>query len=160
VRAALAHVAVDALGSVGAMGAAGLILAFDWTRADAIVSAGIACLVAYSGWSVLKETTSILLESAPAHLDVVEVERAIRAVPGVADAHDLHVWRISDAFDALSVHVVLSDGSHGVEVCRDVARCLEERFGLEHVTVQPEAPLPSEMVVLRLSRDGPNAGAR
>ncbi len=155
VRAAFAHVATDAVGSVGAMGAAGLVLAFDWRRADAVASMAIAALVAWSGWRVLRETTSILLEAAPAHLDVASIEERIRACPGVGAVHDLHVWRISERFDALTVHVVLADGFHGVEVCRDVARCLKEQFGLEHVTVQPEAPLPEELVGLRRSQDGP-----
>jgi cobalt-zinc-cadmium efflux system protein len=159
VRAALAHVAVDALGSTGAMAAAGLVLAFGWRRADSVVSIGISILVAYSGWRVLRETTGILLEAAPGNIDVVAVEREILACSGVAGVHDLHVWRISDQFDALTAHVTLADGSHGVEVCRDVARRLEEVFGLEHVTVQPEAPPPVEIVCLRSSRDGRRLGA-
>jgi len=154
VRAALAHVLVDALGSIGAMSAAGLVLAFGWRRADSAVSILISLLVAYTGWGVLKETTGILLEAAPGDIDVAAVEREILRCSGVAGVHDLHVWRISDRFDALTAHVTLADGAHGVEVCRDVARRLEESFGLEHVTLQPEAPPPIEIVCLRSSRDG------
>jgi cobalt-zinc-cadmium efflux system protein len=154
VRAAFTHVAMDALGSLGAMAAAALILAFGWHRADSAVSVGIAALVAYSGWRVLRETTGILLEAAPGHIDVAAVERAIVECPGVGGVHDLHVWRISDRFDALTVHVTLANGAHGVDVCREVARRLHGAFGLEHVTVQPEAPAPDEIVGLRSSRDG------
>jgi cobalt-zinc-cadmium efflux system protein len=154
VRAALAHVALDAVGSLGAMLAATLILLFDLRRADSIVSMGIAVLVAYGGWRVLREATSILLEAAPGHIDVEAVERSILQCEGVSAVHDLHVWRISDAFDALTVHVTLANGAHGVDVCRGVARHLKEAFGLEHVTVQPEAPPPEEIVRLRSSRDG------
>jgi cobalt-zinc-cadmium efflux system protein len=154
VRAAFAHVAMDALGSLGAMSAAGLILAFGWRRADAGVSVGIAVLVAYSGWRIIRETTSILLEAAPGHIDVAAVEQAILACEGVGGVHDLHVWRISDRFDALTAHVTLRSGAHGVDVCRDVAKHLEATFGLAHVTVQPEAPAPLEIVSLRASRDG------
>ncbi|HEX4336953.1 MAG TPA: cation diffusion facilitator family transporter [Polyangiaceae bacterium] len=154
VRAALAHVVVDALGSIGAMSAAGFVLAFGWTRADSVVSIGISLLVAFTGWRVLRETTGILLEAAPRDIDVAAVEREILCCGGVAGVHDLHVWRISDRFDALTVHVTLADGSHGVEVCRDVAKRLEEKFGIEHVTVQPEAPPPVEIVCIRSSRDG------
>lgn len=160
VRAAFAHVAMDTVGSLGAMSAAGLVLAFGWQRADAVVSVGISGLVAYSGWRIIKETVLILLEAAPAHIDVEVVERAILACAGVGGVHDLHVWRISDKFDALTVHVTLADGAHGVDVCRDVAHCLKEDFGLDHVTVQPEAPRPAEIVSLRLSREGGAAKAR
>lgn len=153
VRAALAHVVMDALGSLAASSAAGCVLLFGITRADAVMSVGIAVLVAYSGWRVLKETVAILLEAAPGHIDVEAVGRAILECRGVAGLHDLHVWRISDRFDALTVHVTLAEGAHGVEVARDVALRLRNQFGLEHVTVQPEAAPPGELVVLRLRRD-------
>jgi cobalt-zinc-cadmium efflux system protein len=154
VRAAFAHVATDAIGSVAALIAGSLVLWFDMQRADPALSVVIAILVAVSGWRVLRETTSILLESAPSHLDVVAIEAAISDTPGVAGLHDLHVWCISDKFDALTVHVTLTRGSHGVDVCRAVADRLKREFGLEHVTVQPEAPLPEQVVSVRSSRDG------
>lgn len=153
VRAALAHVLMDALGSLAASLAAGFVLAFGINRMDAIMSMSIAVLVAYSGWRVLRETVAILLEAAPAHIDVEAVGKAILECRGVAALHDLHVWRISDRFDALTVHVTLAKGAHGVEVSRDVALRLRHQFGLEHVTVQPEAVPPGELVSLRLHRD-------
>jgi cobalt-zinc-cadmium efflux system protein len=154
VRAAFAHVATDALGSVGAIAAGVAVTFFGIERADPALSVAIAILVAYSGWRVLRETTGILLEGAPIHLDVAKIERAIRDCTGVAALHDLHVWRISDRFDALTVHVTLERGAHGVEVCHTVADRLHDEFGLEHVTVQPEAPPPDELVSVRASREG------
>ncbi len=154
VRAAFAHVAMDALGSVAAILAGLAVLLFGMNRADPALSVLIAILVAYSGWRVLRETTSILLEAAPAHIDVTRLEHVIRECAGVADLHDLHVWRITDRFDALTVHVTLERGAHGVDVCRVVAEKLERDFGLTHVTVQPEAPPPDQVVSVRASKDG------
>lgn len=154
VRAAFAHVAMDALGSAAAIIAGLAVLLFGINRADPALSILIAALVAYSGWRVLRETTAILLEAAPAHIDVTRVERVIRACDGVADLHDLHVWRITDRFDALTVHVTLKRGAHGTDVCRGVADTLEREFGLTHVTVQPEAPSPDLIVSVRSSKDG------
>ncbi len=154
VRAAFVHVLTDALGSVAAILAGLAVVLLGWVRADPALSVLIALLVAYSGWRVLRETTAILLEAAPADLDVAAVEASIRECPGVASLHDLHVWRISDSFDALTVHVTLARGAHGVEVCRGVAERLRADHGLEHVTVQPEAPPPDELVSVRSSRDG------
>jgi cobalt-zinc-cadmium efflux system protein len=154
VRAAFAHVATDAVGSVAAL-VAGLVVKFAGImRADPALSVVIAVLVALSGWRVLRETTAILLEAAPGHLDVPAIETAIRSCPGVSDLHDLHVWRISDRFDALTVHVTLRSGAHGVDVCRSVAEKLRDDFGLDHVTIQPEAPPPDAVVEVRASRDG------
>ena len=154
VRAAFAHVASDALGSVAALLAGAMVHFFGVNRADPVLSVLIALLVAYSGWRVLRETTSILLEATPGHLDVSAIEAAIRGCPGVRDLHDLHVWRISDRFDALTVHVTLERGAHGAEVCRAVAEQLKAEFGLAHATIQPEAPPPEAVVSLRASRQG------
>lgn len=155
IRAAFAHVLVDALGSVGAMLAALAVVFFDIRRADPVLSILIALLVAYSGWRVLKETASVLLEAVPSHLDIGEIDRTIRACSGVAALHDLHVWRVSDGFDVLTVHVTLARGSHGPDVCVEVASVLKHKHGIEHVTIQPEAPPPAEMVALRLRENGP-----
>ncbi len=154
IRAAMAHVLTDALGSVGAILAALAVLLWGLTRADPVLSALIAILVAFSGWRVLRETTGILLEGAPPHLDVAEIERAIKACDGVAEVHDLHVWRISERFDTLTAHVTLQRGRHGTDVCREVAECMKQNYGLSHVTIQPEPPPPDEVVSVRASRDG------
>lgn len=154
VRAAFVHVVSDTLGSVGAISAGVAVVAFGWLRADPALSVLIALLVAWSGWRLIRETTGILLEAAPPHLEVAAIERTIRECPGVAGLHDLHVWRISDRFDTLTVHVTLARGEHGTDVCRAVSQRLRSEFGLEHVTVQPEAPPPDELVSVRSSRDG------
>jgi cobalt-zinc-cadmium efflux system protein len=144
----------DALGSVAAILAGVSVVWFGWTRADPVLAVCIALIVAWSGFRVLKETAGILLESAPPHVDVMAVERTIRDTPGVADVHDLHVWRISEQFDSLTAHVTLARGEHGTEVCRRVADALKSTHGLTHVTIQPEAPPPDAVVTVRASRDG------
>jgi cobalt-zinc-cadmium efflux system protein len=154
VRAALAHVLTDALGSVAAILAGVLVVTAGFVRADPVLSVVIAALVAVSGFRVLKETMGILLEAAPPNLDVGAVERTIRETPGVDSVHDLHVWRISERFDALTAHVTLTRGAHGTDVARRVSERLLAEHGLDHVTIQPEAPRPDDVVSVRLSRDG------
>ncbi len=154
VRAAFAHVLMDALGSVAAIIAGVLVVTLGVLRADPVLSVAIAVLVAVSGFRVLKETMGILLEAAPPDLDVSAVERTIVATPGVGGVHDLHVWRISERFDTLTAHVTLCRGEHGTEVSRRVAERLLAEHGLHHVTIQPEAPPPDDVVRVRSSRDG------
>ncbi|HEY5377182.1 MAG TPA: cation diffusion facilitator family transporter [Polyangiaceae bacterium] len=154
IRAALAHVLTDALGSVAAIMASLAVLLWGLTRADPALSGLIALLVVFSGWRVLRETTGILLEGAPPHLDVTAIERAILGCAGVASVHDLHVWRISERFDTLTAHVTLQRGRHGTDVCREVAECMKEQYGLSHVTIQPEPPPPDDLVPVRASKDG------
>jgi len=147
-RAALAHVISDALGSVGAILAGVLVLAFGWTRADPAISAFIGCLILWGGWRLVRDTSRVLMEGTPTAIDIAQVEETLRGVPGVADFHDLHLWSISDDFDVLTVHVVLDEGRHGTEVVEAVSRRLRDRHGIEHVTIQPEAAPQERLVTL------------
>lgn len=152
VRAALAHVITDLLGSIGAVTAGALVVFWQWYRADSVLSLFISLLVALSGWRILRETTLVLLESAPAELDTSVLAQTIRETEGVASFHDLHAWRISDGFDAVTVHVVLAPRCHGVEVSQRVCQRVEALHGISHVTVQAEAPPPAQLVQLGRQR--------
>ena len=138
VRGAWLHVLTDALGSVGALGAGGLILAFGWTWADPAASILIGVLVLYSSWSLLRETVGVLMESAPGHIDVDAVRGAVGAVPGVLSAHDLHVWTITSGMVALSAHVNAAPDVDAAQLLRQLRRLLHDRFGIDHITVQVE----------------------
>jgi cobalt-zinc-cadmium efflux system protein len=145
-RAALAHVASDALGSVSAMGAAVVVLMFGWTRADAIAGFVISGLILWGAFRLVAQTVSVLMESVPAGVELGDLERTILATPGVKEVHDLHAWTISDGFDAVTVHVVLDGTAHGTDVAADVGERIRREHHVSHVTVQPEAPhLPSEL---------------
>ena len=152
VRAALAHVLADLLGSIGAVIASVCVVFWQAYRADTVLSLLITVLVAHSGWRILKETSLVLLESAPEQLDTSALAQTIRETEGVASFHDLHAWRISDGFDAVTVHVVLAPRFHGVDVCQRVCQRVEAAHGIRHVTVQPEAPPPDVLVQLGRSR--------
>ncbi len=146
-RAASAHVLADAAGSVAAIVAAGLILAFGWTLSDPITSILISLLIIVGAWRLLRDATNVLMEGAPAGIEVSTLERVARETPGVRDVHDLHVWSIVEDAPVITAHVLLTPGAHGVEVARDVGRRIEETVGRAHVTVQPEADPPAQQLV-------------
>ncbi|MDB4990956.1 MAG: cation diffusion facilitator family transporter [Myxococcaceae bacterium] len=156
-RAAFAHVLSDALGSVASIVAALSVIYFDFALADALASLAIALLIGIGAVRLLKQTSTVLMETAPIGVDLRELERTIRATAGVGDLHDLHAWSISDGFDAVTVHVVLDGSGHGTDVARAVGQRIRSQFGIEHVTVQPEAPasslqiLPVERLTKRVS---------
>lgn len=141
VRGAWLHVLSDALGSVGAI-AAGLAIALaGWTWADPAASLLIAGLIVLSAWHLIREAVDVLMETAPAHLDVEEIRRALAAEPGVADVHDLHVWTIGSGEVSLSAHVVATEpAERAPAVLRRLHGVLARRFGIEHATVQIEDP--------------------
>lgn len=138
VRGAWLHVLTDALGSVQAILAGALIWAFGWTWADPVASVLIGLLVIYSAWALLREAVRVLMESAPAHIDVDEVRDAIVAVPGVRAVHDLHVWTITSGMESLSAHLVIEPGEDDHSLLAHVRSTVHDRFGIDHITVQLE----------------------
>jgi cobalt-zinc-cadmium efflux system protein len=137
-RAANRHVLADLLGSIGVVVAGVIVLATGWAYADPLVSLAIAALVLASSWSVLRDSTTILLESAPPGMDAGEIGSAMVGVPGVQEVHDLHVWTITSGFPSLSAHVLVPEGDDCHAVRRRLEAMLSERFGLTHTTLQVE----------------------
>jgi cobalt-zinc-cadmium efflux system protein len=143
-RVAFTHVVADTAAALGTIAAGFVILATGWTQADAIASAGIAGLILVASWPLLREAVQVLMEGAPAHLSVPEVEEAMRGVPGVAGVHDLHIWSLTSGMEAVSGHVIVTDPEKGQRVLEDLCRLLSHRYGLEHVTLQLETEHPGD----------------
>lgn len=148
VRAALLHVLGDLLGSVLAIGA-GLSVLSGISIADPLASLAIALLLLWGSLRLMREATGVLMEGAPAHLNVTELEQAILQTPGVRSVHDLHVWSLTSDEPMLTAHVVIAPSFHGTDVARLVGDQLRERFQLHHVTIQPEPAGPA-LVKLRV----------
>jgi cobalt-zinc-cadmium efflux system protein len=137
-RGAWLHVLTDALGSVQAIVAGGLIWAWGWTWADPVASILISLLVLYSAWGLLRETVGVLMEGAPRHIDVDEVRDCLICLPGILAVHDLHIWTITSGMESLSVHVVVDEGQSYSDALTEVRAILHHRFGIDHMTVQVE----------------------
>jgi cobalt-zinc-cadmium efflux system protein len=141
VRGAFLHMIADSLSSIGVLAAAGVLAFFKWPAIDPIVAALIGVLVLAWSLGLIRDSVRILLESAPAHLDLDEVRAAIQEEPAVAGVHDLHVWTITSKMYALTAHVILRDDrpvSECQELCRRISGALDARFDINHVTLQLE----------------------
>jgi cobalt-zinc-cadmium efflux system protein len=139
-RAAYLHVVGDALGSGAAIVAGALVAWKGWTIADPLLTLFVSVLLVVFTWRLTRQTLHILLEGTPMHLDSDDVEAALRAVPGVRDLHDLHVWTIASGAYSLTVHIVLGEPPKDDAVLQAVHSALESRFQLRHLTVQVEGP--------------------
>jgi cobalt-zinc-cadmium efflux system protein len=138
VRAAFLEVLGDLLGAIGTIAAAVIILLTGWTAADAVISALIGVFMVPRALALLRSVVDVLLESTPGHLDLREIEAAMRAQPGVESVHDVHLWSITNGFDAMSGHVRAS-GRSSDDVLHDLRTMLRDRFGIEHATLQVES---------------------
>ncbi|HKW42241.1 MAG TPA: cation diffusion facilitator family transporter [Gemmatimonadales bacterium] len=136
-RGAYLHILSDLLGSAGALVAGGIILATGWVQADPITSVLISLLILGSAWRLVRESTDVLLEAAPAHIALSDVHDRIASVPGVASVHDLHVWTVTSGVVAMSGHLVVRDPTDNQRILEAVQQRLGS-LGIEHVTVQME----------------------
>jgi cobalt-zinc-cadmium efflux system protein len=136
VEAALRHVVADVLGSLGVVAAAVIILVTGRVEADAVVSILIGVLVLVSSWSILRDSTAILLEAAPRGIDTLAVGERLAASPGVVEVHDLHIWTITSGFPALSAHVLVGRGEDCHARRRELEQLLAHDFAIEHTTLQ------------------------
>jgi len=138
VRAALLHVMGDALGSVAAILAGGVIYFTGWTPIDPLLSLLIGGLILSSSVRLLKEALHGTLDGVPAHIDLDDLGRRLAGVPGVREVHDLHVWPIGAERLALSAHVRLENLAGWPQIL-DALSEIAEHQGIEHVTFQPES---------------------
>lgn len=137
-RGALLHVLGDLLGSVAAI-IAGAVIAFTgWLPIDPLLSIVICALILFSALRLLREALHVLMEAVPRHLDYNAIGQSLAGLPGVVSVHDLHVWTPASGAPALSAHVVVEDFSRWMETLEALLGLLRERYGIEHVTLQPE----------------------
>ncbi|MBB1502892.1 cation transporter [Propioniciclava sp. MC1683] len=143
-RAAFLEVVNDALGSVAVIISAIVIALTGWTRIDALAGMLIAALIVPRAVTILREASSILLESTPPGLDLEDVRKHLLAVPHVQGVHDLHASTIATGLPVLTAHVVLDDScfhdGHSARMLGDLQECVAAHFdvSVEHSTFQLE----------------------
>jgi len=142
-RGALLHVLGDLLGSLAAVVAGGVIMATGWTPIDPILSLVVVLLILRSTWQLLRQSTGVLMEGVPTHLDYDAIGRSLAALPGVVDVHDLHIWNMSAEGVALSAHLSLAGGDDWLGLLGHARRVLSTEYGIRHATLQPTWPMPA-----------------
>jgi cobalt-zinc-cadmium efflux system protein len=138
IRSAYLHMAADTVVSLGVV-IAGLTMLFTgWYWLDPVISLAIVAVILIGTWGLLRESVQLALSAVPQHIDVAAVEAYLRQCAGVTDIHDLHIWAMSTTESALTVHLVMPEGYPGDGFIDEIAHTLEERFSLQHCTLQVE----------------------
>jgi cobalt-zinc-cadmium efflux system protein len=145
-EAVLRHSAADALGSIGVVVSGVIVLATGWEYADPIAGLLIGLLILAGSAGLVREAFDVLMEAAPAGLDVEEIGQAMAAVPGVREVHDLHVWTVTSGFPALAAHLRTAHDADVEDVRARVEAVLHDRYDIHHTTLQtmPEKLLKIE----------------
>ncbi|GAB2608435.1 cation transporter [Paractinoplanes abujensis] len=141
-KGAFLEVATDTVTSVGVLIAAGVIAWTGFTRADPMVSVLIGLIIVPRALKLLREAVSILLETAPADVDLDQIRAHIVGLDHVKDVHDLHVLTVTSGLPVLSAHVVVDDScfhdGHAPQLLDSMQTCLAGHFDVEHSTFQLE----------------------
>lgn len=138
VRGAYLEVMADMLGSVGVLISGLVTLLFGWRYADPIIGIAIGLFVLPRAFNLGRHALRILLQHAPAGLDVQEITRELNELPGVQDAHDLHVWTLTSGMEVASAHLTTESDADPTAVLAAAQALLADRFDLEHATLQVE----------------------
>ena len=140
VRGVFLHAAGDTVSSIAVILSSLVVVFTGYSGLDPIAAVLIGILIMRSAYSLVRDSTNILLEATPRGLELESIAKTIRSVDGVKGVHDLHVWTITSGLYALSGHVTVDSDtiSQGSVILEKVAAKLKESFGIEHVTLQME----------------------
>ncbi len=138
VRGAMLHVMGDLAGSAIAITAIVVSAATGWTAVDPLLTLVISLLLLGSTVRLLRDSSRVLMNAAPAGLDLERLSAALATLPGVTGVHDLHVWNISTGQPALAAHLQLMPGADWVAVLEHARALMAADFSIQHVTLQPE----------------------
>ena len=140
IKAAFWHVIGDTISSVGVI-IAGIIITFTgWNTVDPIIAVFIGTIILWGAVRIVRESTDILLEAVPKHIQITDVIETIKNVPGVEEVHDIHVWAITSGIHALSAHLLIKEQtiSQSTEIVEAVNKALSRHHNITHTTLQLE----------------------
>ena len=135
------HVMSDLLGSLAAVIAGGVIMATGWMPIDPILSIVVSLLILRSTWRLLKQSTGVLLDGVPTHLDYEAIGKTLAVLPGVQNVHDLHIWTMSAEGVALSAHMEIASAGEWPATLARARRVLLDEYRIAHATLQPTWPI-------------------
>jgi cobalt-zinc-cadmium efflux system protein len=139
-RSVLLHEIGDTVSTAAVIAGGWAIMMTGQWWIDSALSFGIGALILWSAFGIIRETLNILLEGTPRGMKVDRIEAVLRAIDGVNDVHDLHVWSIGSESHALSAHIAIEDipPSASERILRDVKARLHDEFHITHTTIQFE----------------------
>lgn len=138
IKGAFLHLATDALISIAVVIGASILLYTGWLWLDPILSLIIVFITFVTAWQLLRDSTNLLLDAIPQHINLMDVKQYFQQFPDVKDLHDLHIWALSTRETALTVHLVMENDVLSKEKHDIILHDLRAKFNIEHCTIQVE----------------------
>jgi cobalt-zinc-cadmium efflux system protein len=133
------------LTSIGLIVTALLIMFFNLTIADPLISIVIGAVIVVGAYRLVNRSISILLEDVPEHIDLEEVERTLLGIDGIKSVHDIHIWTLTSGMYAMSAHIVVGDRT--VSSCGplldEIRELLSGKFQIAHSTIELDSDVCS-----------------
>jgi cobalt-zinc-cadmium efflux system protein len=138
IRSVFLHMFTDALVSVGVVVSGIIILLFNLYWIDPLISLVIVLVILYGTWGLLKDSLNLSMDAVPSDIDLDKVKKYLEGIGGVKNVHDLHIWGLSTAHTALTVHLVMDGSDIDNDFYNNIGKQLQQNFGIEHATIQVE----------------------
>ena len=138
IKGAFLHMAADATVSLGVATGGLAIIYTGWVWIDPAVSIVILVVITISTWGLLMDSVMLSMDGVPDHIHTEDVRAYLRALPGVTDVHDLHIWAMSTTEYALTAHIIIPEISSKDDFLCETADVLHHMFGITHTTIQIE----------------------
>ncbi len=145
IKSAYLHLLGDTVSSLAVIAGATVIAWKQWYFIDPLITILISLYIGHEAFSILKNSVSILLMSAPPGISISEINNRLRMIKGISDIHHVHIWRLDDNTIHFEAHVranenlALKDADH---LRRQAEEILTAEFGIAHVTLQIEPKGP------------------
>ena len=160
VEGAFQHILTDLYAFIATAVAGLVIILTNFTRADGLAALLVAALMLRAAYGLLRASGRVLLEAAPVGMDPDAIGTTLVQAPGVSEVHDLHIWEVSSGFPALSAHILVEQSENCQEARRRLASLLDERFGIDHTTLQVDHARPRLINPVRRSPGNPTGSAQ
>jgi cobalt-zinc-cadmium efflux system protein len=137
-QGAYLEVLSDMLGSVGVIAAAIVWGITGWSWVDPVIGAVIGMFILPRAWRLGREAVRVLLQAAPAGVDLDAVRSNLARIAGVIDVHDLHVWTLTSDMEVATAHLMVEVGADAHSVLDQARALLADEHGIHHATLQVE----------------------
>ena len=159
IRGAYLHLAADAAISLGVL-LAGLAVRYSgWNWIDPAISMVIVAIIVWSTWALLTQSLRMVLAAVPDNVNRAGVEQFLRAHPGVAEVHDLHIWAMSTTENALTAQLVVPAGYPGDVTVDAISQVLKDQYSIDHSTLQVRLGAMQQECCLQVPPTAPPAPA-
>lgn len=141
-KGAIWHVVQTFVGSIIIIVAAVVIYFTDFYQIDPILGMLFGLVLFWASWGIIKEATTILLQTVPDDLDLQEMIAAIEEFEEVRDVHHSHAWALTTGKNIVSMHVRVDDLEVQKVLIEKIHHLLKEKYSIYFSTIQIEVECP------------------